>query len=1081
MYYEYIQVVNPGFNQADADHKKQVMNKYTERVAGLFRKFITLHLLPGSIQLSMSGLASRKPAGEQELSSDRYLKPVPSLLTGSLSVLFCFMSHVASSQMPFTLKESESDFNRGMDLFNKEKYPAAIRFFDSFIANGDQSNFNRASEAEYFSSLASLYLFNPDAESRMLGYITEHSESPRINDARLALGDYFYQSKNYGKAVTYFETVNRQELSPEKLPEYFFRLGYSLYIKGDKKRALLMFSEIKDIDTEYTPPAIYYSSQIAYEDKMYETALEGFKRLKDDETFGSIVPYYIVQILYMQKNYDSILAMAPPLLASSSKERSTELYRFIGDAYYNKGNYKDALLNLEKYYEQSKTSQREEKYQLGYCYYKTGNNDKAVKMLLEVEVRKDSLSQNLWNVLADCYLKKNDKQRAQYAFGEAASLNFDRNLSEESLFNYAKLTYELGNSPFGEAIAAFQAYIDRYPGSERIQEVYDYLVETFIQVKNYKAALSALDKISEKDDRLKEAYQRVTFYRGLEMFKNMEIGAAAAMCDKSLIYQKYSRSVMARAIYWRGEAEYRLSGYDSARMDYELFMGIPGSSQLNENNLVRYNLGYAYFNLKNYTSALSHFLAFESASARVSPVVLSDARNRIADCYYIATSYQPAISYYDKVINSGSENADYAMFRKGFSLGLMNNNKGKVDELTELKAKYPSSSLVPDALYERGRAYLVLEDYKRGEDDFNSIISGYPASQYVPMAMVQLGLLYYNLGENEKAIPQYKKVIENFRSTPEARNALTGLKNSYVDMNDVSSYFTYLKTVDGYGDVNMAEKDSLTYASGENLFISAKYDKASELFKSYLGEFPNGSFRQNAEFYLAESLKSSGKDDEALSYYMQVASEAGTQFVEQSLVIASEMQYQKEDYSGAFASYEKLEKVAGNEVNKMIAMKGQLMAAAQLGDAAKTIAAADKINNSPAVPEELFREATFLKAKANYTLSNFDDALSDFKKVAREVTSAEGAESKYRVAELLYRKNMADESEKVITEFINQNTPHQYWMARVFLLLADISIKKGDLLQARATLQSLKDYYSITNDGILDEVKTRLDSISENK
>ena len=167
--------------------------------------------------------------------------------------------------------------------------------------------------------------------------------------------------------------------------------------------------------------------------------------------------------------------------------------------------------------------------------------------------------------------------------------------------------------------------------------------------------------------------------------------------------------------------------------------------------------------------------------------------------------------------------------------------------------------MIPDALYERGRAYLVLEDYKRGEDDFNSIISGYPASQYVPMAMVQLGLLYYNLGENEKAIPQYKKVIENFRSTPEARNALTGLKNSYVDMNDVSSYFTYLKTVDGYGDVNMAEKDSLTYASGENLFISAKYDKASELFKSYLGEFPNGSFRQNAEFYLAESLKSSGK------------------------------------------------------------------------------------------------------------------------------------------------------------------------------------------------------------------------------
>ena len=52
-------------------------------------------------------------------------------------------------------------------------------------------------------------------------------------------------------------------------------------------------------------------------------------------------------------------------------------------------------------------------------------------------------------------------------------------------------------------------------------------------------------------------------------------------------------------------------------------------------------------------------------------------------------------------------------------------------------------------------------------------------------------------------------------------------------------------------------------------------------------------------------------------------------------------------------------------------------------------------------------------------------------------------------------------------------------MARIFLLLADISIKKGDMLQARATLQSLKDYYTIENDGILDEVKAKLNSLDE--
>jgi TolA-binding protein len=425
--------------------------------------------------------------------------------------------------------------------------------------------------------------------------------------------------------------------------------------------------------------------------------------------------------------------------------------------------------------------------------------------------------------------------------------------------------------------------------------------------------------------------------------------------------------------------------------------------------------------------------------------------------------------------------ADYAMFQKGFSLGLINNTKGKVDVLTALMQKFPSSTFVPDAIFERGRAYLVLEDYAKGEADFNTILTNYSGSSFVPRSIVQLGLLYYNLGENEKAISQYKKVIENYKSTPEARDAMTGLRNTYVDLNEVDAYFSYVKTLDGYGDINLAQKDSLLYASGENLFMTGKYDKASDILKSYISEFPNGSFRQNAQYYLAECLRSAGKNDDALKLYIEVSAEPNNQFLEQSLIIAASMLFDKEDYAASLDYYEKLEKVSSSDVNTLLALKGQLKSAYQAGDAQKTIVAAGKINNSANVPQELVREATFMSAKANYSLNNFDDALRDFRKVATEVTSIEGAESKYRVAELLNKKEKTAEAEKVITEFIDQKTPHQYWMARVFLLLADISIKKGDSLQARATLQSLKDYYKVDNDGVLDEVKAKLNSLDESK
>jgi hypothetical protein len=228
-------------------------------------------------------------------------------------------------------------------------------------------------------------------------------------------------------------------------------------------------------------------------------------------------------------------------------------------------------------------------------------------------------------------------------------------------------------------------------------------------------------------------------------------------------------------------------------------------------------------------------------------------------------------------------------------------------------------------------------------------------------------------------------------------------------------------------------------------------------------------------------MKSAGNTEEALKLYIKVSDEPNNQFLEQSLTAASSILYNKEDYSSSLDYYEKLEKVASSDDNKLIAVKGELKSAYQAGDAQKTIIAAGKIISSANIPEEIVREAIFMRAKANYSLNNFDDALSDFRKVSSEVTSIEGAESKYRVAELLYKKDLSIESEKTISEFIDQKSPHQYWMARVFLLLADISIKKGDSLQARATLQGLKDYYTIDNDGILDEVKAKLNFLNESK
>jgi len=982
------------------------------------------------------------------------------------------------AQISFIREETGPGFLKGMELYEKEKYPAAIRMFDFYLENYRGSDINHDLDAQYYSASASLKLYHPDAEYKMTRFIASWPGSERTNEAWLALGDYFYQNKNYRKASSYYGRVNRMLIDKDKISEYCFRYGYSSMMNGDKPTALLMFSEIKDIDTYYTSPALYYFSHLAYEDMKYETAYEGFIKLRDDETFGSVVPFYIVQILYFRKDYDGILEMAPGLLKSAGKQRAVELYRFIGDAYYNKGSYKDAADYLAKYAAGAKASSREDKYQLGYCYYMTGDYDKAIKTLLELTARQDILSQNVWFILGDSYLKKGDKQRAQFAFGQASQSGFDANIRQEALFNYAKLLYETSYSPFGEAIRAFQEYIELYPGSERIEEVYNLLVATYTQVRNYREALASLDKIVKKDARLEEAYQKVAFYRGLELFKDMKFREAADMFDKSLKYDKYNRTLRARAVYWRGEAFYRMGQYEQAISDYLAFMGIPGSMLLNEYSLVRYNLGYSYFNIKDYQSAIIHFKTFESSAAAVRPDILVDARNRIADCNFVSTRYAEAIEFYNKVIEYGKIDADYALYQKGFALGLLNNQKAKAETLSSLINDFPASKYIPSALFERGRAFVSLKENARGEADFNRVAELYPSNPFAPRALVQLGLLYFDTGDNLKAVAQFKKVIENYNSTPEARYALTGLKNAYVEMNDVESYFTYIKSLKGYTDVNQSERDSLLYISGERLYMSGNCTKASEILSNYLKEFQYGSFRINAMFYLAECYSSTGNNDEALKYYLQVIQMPPSEFHEPSLSSAALITFGNEDYKRAFEFYEQLEKVTGKPDMQVVALRGQLKSAYEAGDAMKTTTVASKISKLSGMPDDLLREAAYMAAKAYYSLDMFDEALTEFRKLSGEITSLRGAESKYRVAEILFRKGNDAEAEKVLDEFVNMNTPHQYWMAKAFLLLADISLKKGDMVMARATLQGLKDNYPVIDDGIQEEIRKKLESMA---
>jgi TolA-binding protein len=126
---------------------------------------------------------------------------------------------------------------------------------------------------------------------------------------------------------------------------------------------------------------------------------------------------------------------------------------------------------------------RADYYQLGYAYYKSDSCLMAEDWFKKSIGDADSISQAAHYHLAECYVKLNKKAYARSSFREAYKQDFDAQIKEDALFNFAKISYELSLHPFNDAIVAFEEFINTYPNSTKLSNAYEYLVAVYYTTK----------------------------------------------------------------------------------------------------------------------------------------------------------------------------------------------------------------------------------------------------------------------------------------------------------------------------------------------------------------------------------------------------------------------------------------------------------------------------------------------------------------------------------------------------------------------------------------------------------------------
>ncbi|MBR0196430.1 MAG: tetratricopeptide repeat protein [Paludibacteraceae bacterium] len=888
---------------------------------------------------------------------------------------------------------------------------------------------------------------------------------------------------HYKQSLKILEQIDVTALTRPHQNDYSFYRGYAYLMMQEYQRASIYFAQLGKGDSRYSAQGNYYHAYCMYKMEKYDAALPALLRLENDPSFAKTVPYYIVQIYYAQKNYEEVESRAEILLRDyPDSPNNGELHRILGEIFYRKQAYGVAVEHLAKYRQAAIAAkeplQRGDMYMLGAAQFKLGQYESAVKALKQVKQQKDTISESTCLTMGNAYVQLGQPEQAMLSYQAAANYQLTPAITEEASYNYALCTYQ-SSSALGESVRAFNDFLHRFPNSQYENRVYQLLSDALMQSKNYAAAIATLDSIEQPTPKMLQTKQYLRYQLGADCFLQGKMQQAVEWTTEVINHAAESDRYTTEAYYLRAEANYRLRAYLACEKDLQAFFARSDVRQSGNYVIAQYLNGYCAFSQAKYEEAKNAFSAYIDAALATEPTY-ADALNRIGDCYFNARRFSQAITYYSQVSNLQAAGADYALFQRGYALGLQHKYGEKIDVLRELIKRYPKSDYADDGVYEIARAQLQMDDERSAITTYESLLATYPQSKLARKASLERAMLFRNIHDNDQAIAAYRATIEKYPATEEAYTALDALQALYVETGQVDEFVAYTK---GLAKMNMnvtTQEDSLLYASAEMQYMQADYQKATVTLTNYLTQFcAGGRYCTMARYYLADSYYRLGKSSEALAQYMLLSEMAANPYQEEASTRVAEICYDKADYNCALEAFYRLHALASNRENLYVARLGILRCCQHLERHQPTIDIAEQILSDSPLSDETKNEALYCRAKAYLGLGNTAKALPDLKTLATEVRTAQGAEAKYLVAQTYFDSKQLDDAEAEIMSFTQMNTQQQYWLARALILLSDINRERGELFQARQYLLVLQQNYTATGDDIPTLIAERLVRLNE--
>ena len=967
-------------------------------------------------------------------------------------VLVClFMTGVFAQNT--LVKTSDDDlFRKGLELLDKQKYGAAREIFSQYIRI--QPSSEKSIDAEYYIAFCALSLYNADGEDLINNFISKYPYHSKTTLAYYDLGNVYYNTKKYDKAIEFFEKVNPEMLTESQKTEAKFKLGYSYFTKKDFEKAAPCFNEVKTKNNKYTYAACYYAGYSELKNGSYTDALTDLTKAETNEDYKNLVPHMITNIYYRQGRYDDVITYGEKALQNPSVQIKSEISLMVADAWYFKKDYKKALENFDKYLNEDKGSAtREILYRIGYSQFKNEKYEAAATTFKTIASNTDTLGQSSAFYLGYSYLKTGAKEFALNAFDQARRLDFNKKTKEEALFYFGKVDYDL--SRYHDAIAPLKEYVATYSQGKHYDEANELLSEAFFKTNDYAEAVTHIEGLKTRSTRTNEAYQKHTYYRGTELFNAGQYSEAKKMFSKSMLFN-FDRDIYAAAAFWKAEVYSINKEYDDAINTYAIVFEKTGDDDNIYHLKSRYGIGYAYYNTKKYDKALPHFRAYAVKLEKASDKLFyTDALLRIGDLYYVDKKYSEALKYYDLAIKNSSTDIDYAYYQKGIVQAYDDKLAEAKNSFSIVIDKYPGSLYYEAAIFQKAQIDFRNDNLKAAADGFSKLIGTKLNNQpYEPEALLKRASIYGYQKKYEEALADYNTILDKYYNLPIQENALRGAKETYAALDRSADFVEKLNELKEKNPES-ALLDELGYESAKDLYDDGKYKQATGLFERYITKYPDNANVADARYFLGDSYYQISDYDNASKNFQIVINEKKSAYVTKALQRMADMNFKNKNYASAKNYYLLYNDNSKSKKEKSAALLGLVESYYLLGIYDSTEYYANEVLKSGNVNINAESKANLFLGRAAYAKGNYEKATDYFLNLINYNNEVMSAEAQYYISDIQYKQKKYKQSIESLYYLNNNFSSDEYWLGKSYLLIAENLIAMNELFQAKSTLKSI--------------------------